>query len=139
MTGNVAESNEPCSETCCNSSVPAIGTLLSMQHLSRWIIYSVHVYQPASKVGAECAQLFLSQCRLVLPLSICNPDSKLSSCCENERGFYVSSNNLNGFLSFSPSTLPSPLSALSEPGAIYLPVSNYSLVNTEKEAWKTVF
>ena len=29
------------------------------------------------------------------------------------------------------------LSPLREPVAIYLPVSNYSLVNTEKEAWKT--
>lgn len=31
------------------------------------------------------------------------------------------------------------LSPLSEPGAVYRPVSNYSLVNTETEAWKTVF
>lgn len=31
------------------------------------------------------------------------------------------------------------LSLRSEPGAIYLPESNYSLVKTEKEAWKTVF
>lgn len=31
------------------------------------------------------------------------------------------------------------LSLLSDPVAIYLPVSDYSLVNTEKEEWKTVF
>lgn len=35
-------------------------------------------------------------------------------------------------------SLSLPLSApLWEPVAIYLPVSNYSLVNTEKGAWKT--
>lgn len=60
-----------------------------------------------------------------------------------KKRFYVSSNNLNGFLSLPcvsllplPRSLAPPLSPLSEPGAIYLPVSNYSLVNTEREAWK---
>lgn len=84
-----------------------------------------------SKFSTECAQLFSSQCWFVLPLSICYSDSKPNSSSENENGFYVWSNNLNGFLSLS---LCAPLW---EPMAIYLPVSNYSLVNTEKEAWKT--
>lgn len=87
-----------------------------------------------SKFSPECAQLFLSHCSFVLLLSICYSDSKPNSGSENENGFYVWSNNLNGFLSLSSLSFSA---SLWEPVAIYLLVSNYSLVNTEKGAWKT--
>lgn len=86
------------------------------------------------KSAQKCTIVFVSML-FVLPLSICYSDSKPSSSSENENGFYVWSNNLNGFLPLSPS-LSFSLAPLGEPVAIYLPVSNYSLVNTEKEAWK---
>lgn len=114
-----------------NSIVTAI--FISFDYLFICFTVSVLAWKSQdSKFSAECAQLFLSQCWLVLPLSICYSDSKPNSGSENENGFYVWSNNLNGFLFLS-------LSPLSEPGAVYRPVSNYSLVNTETEAWKTVF
>lgn len=86
----------------------------------------------ATKFGAEYAQLFLPLCWFVLLLSICYSDSKPNSVSENENGFYVWSNNLNGFPSLSLSVSFS--APLWEPVAIYLPVSNYSLVNAEQSA-----
>lgn len=85
----------------------------------------------AWKSAQKCTIVFVSML-FVLPLSICYSDSKPSSGSENENGFYVWSNNLNGFLPLSL-LFSAPLG---EPVAIYLPVSNYSLVNTEKEARK---
>lgn len=79
-----------------------------------------------TKFSQQCAQLFFVSVLVVLLLSICYSDSKPNCGSENENGFYVWSNNLNGFPSVSLSAL------LWKPVAIYLLLSNYSLVNTEK-------
>lgn len=80
-----------------------------------------------SKFSPHCAELLLSWCWFVLLLSICYCWSKPNSVAENENGFYVQNNNINGF----PHVF---LHHSGKPVAIYLFLSNYSLVNTEKEA-----
>lgn len=87
----------------------------ALKCLSAWFnvfIYLLHLFiyfsvsllswkSQDSKFSPECAQLFPPQCCFVLLLSIYYSDSKPNSGSENENGFYVWSNNLNGFLSFS--------------------------------------